>query len=276
MKIRILGVIVAALAVAMLGSGTAKAVPSSSLPDVSLITAYTEFGNQEAESLVTINGKVGVSSGGRLHVMAPSVINGDVAVASGATFQNDKADNTNIHGSILMNQNLTATQNQVASASTAFSALSADQTFSTLNSTQSFTAPAGTALVVDITNLTLNNANINFSGPGYLVLNVSGSFSLNGSAAILDSDPTHVFDNYSGSSALQTKVGDTIDGYLLIPTANASLDGTFFGGLYAGTGTITLLSGAKVGSAVPEPATASLLGLAALVGASSLVFRRKR
>jgi hypothetical protein len=73
-----------------------------------------------------------------------------------------------------------------------------------------------------------------FSGAGFLVLYVSGSFNLQGTAGILDNNPSHVFINYTGASALQTKVGDTVDGFLFIPIANATLDSTFFGGLYGG------------------------------------------
>jgi hypothetical protein len=104
-----------------------------------------------------------------------------------------------------------------------------------------------------------------------LVLYVSGSFNLQGTAGILDSNPSHVFINYTGASALQTKVGDTVDGFLFIPTANATLDSTFFGGLYAGNGTITLISGAGVASPVPEPAATSLLAVGGLLAAGVLI-----
>jgi hypothetical protein len=105
------------------------------------------------------------------------------------------------------------------------------------------------------------------------VLNVSGSFSLGGPGGIIDTNASHVFVNYIGTSALQTHVGNTIDGYLFIPNANATLDGTFFGGLYAGTGTITLRSGAKMGSAMPQPATISLIPIGAVITASILTRR---
>jgi hypothetical protein len=67
-----------------------------------------------------------------------------------------------------------------------------------------------------------------------LVLYISGSFNLQGTAGILDNNPSHVFINYTGSSVLQTKAGDTVDGFLILPTANATLDSTFFGGLCGG------------------------------------------
>jgi hypothetical protein len=251
-------------------------VPASSLPNVDLLTGYAEFGNQEDESLVTINGNVGVSSNGTLHVFAPSVINGDVYIDAGATFHNDKSDNSNIHGTIFTGLDLSATQDQVFSASSGFSSLAADQSFGTLNSAQNFSATAGTAYVVDVGSLSLNNVSINFTGAGYLVLNVTNAFSLGGTAAIVASDPTHVFVNYTGTSALQTHVGDSIDGYLFIPSADATLDGTFFGGLYGGEGTISLMSGAVVTNVVPEPMTASLFIFGMLLAAGLGIARRRR
>lgn len=103
------------------------------------------------------------------------------------------------------------------------------------------------------------------------MLYVSGSFNLQGTAGILDRNPSHVFINYTGASALQTKVGDTVEGFLFIPIANATLDSTFFGGLYAGNGTITLMSGAGVASPVPEPAATSILAVRGLLAAGALI-----
>ena len=259
----------------------AKAASTAALPDISLLRPYAEFGNQLDESIAAITGNVGVSAGGNLHVMETAIINGNVFVASGATFQNDRANNSNIAGTITTGQNLTATQNQVFSASSTLSTLSPDLTFSTLDSNQNFSAPAGTALVVDVTNLNLNGngangANISFSGAGDLVLNVSGSFNLGGTTGILTSDPSHVFINYTGSSGLQTNVANIVDGNLFIPTANANLAGTFFGGLYTGTGLVTLTSGATL-AAVPEGSTLwlVLLGLALVSARLALGGARK-
>lgn len=263
-----------ALALVFSCAFNAKAVSSASLPNVSLLAPYAEFGNQLVENLATVNGNVGVSNGGTLTVTAPSVINGNVNLGLGATLSRQGK----ITGTITTGLNLTATQNQVFSASSTLSGFSANQTFSTLNSAESFTAPAGTALVVDVGNLGLNNQNINFSGAGDLVLNVSGSFSLVGSASILSSDPSHVFINYTGSSEVQTHVGDIIDGSLFIPKAGATLDGTFFGALYGGDHTITLMSGATLTQVapVPEGSTGVLLAVVGLFTGGTLVRRTRR
>ena len=237
---------------ALLCGETARALTPFTPSDIGLLTPYAQFGNSEDESLVTIHGNVGISAGGTLHVFSPSQIYGDVFVDTNATLTDDQANFSNIHGTIHRNQNLAATQNQVFTASAKWDTFTPDQSFSNLNSTQNFTNNvAGTALVVDITNLSLNNANITFSGMGYLVLNVSGSFTLQGTAGILangGTSPSHIFINYTGTSTLTTKVGDTIDGYLLVTKASATLDGGFVGGIYSGKGKVTLMSGATVSS----------------------------
>jgi hypothetical protein len=267
------------LALVLFCAFNAKAVTSSvPLSDVSLLTPYAEFGNDLFESLVTINGRVGVSNGGTLTVMGPSVINGNVDVGIGATLTGPGR----INGTITQGLDLSAPQSQVFSASTFFSGLPADQTFSTLNSAQSFTAAPGTTRVVNVTNgLNLNNENISFSGGGDLVLNVGGPFNLVGSASILTSDPSHVFINYTGTSGVQTHVGDIIDGFLFIPnaTGTSNLDGTFLGGLYAGNGRVSLMSNATltgVTPVIPEGSTALLLAVVGLFAGIAALVRRTR
>jgi hypothetical protein len=216
---------------------------------MTLIQNYTQLGNNLDESLGSIDGNLAVSNGGHLHIMAPFKVHGNVYVGTGASFKNDQGDNSNVDGSVFTNQDLTAAQNQIYSDSAAFAAFAPDRIFSTLNTAQSFTAPAGFAYVVNITNLTLNNANISFSGMGYLVLNISGNFSLTGTASILAIGGTpagHIFVNYTGTGTMTTHVGDRIDGRIFIPNGSASLDGKFNGRIYSGAGLVTLLSGATV------------------------------
>jgi hypothetical protein len=251
-----------ALVVCLCQAFVTEAVPSSALPDISLLSGYTEFGNAEMESLVTINGNVGVSSGGDLNLMAPSTINGNVYVSSGATFQHAGT----VSGSVFTGQDLAANQSQVFSASTTLGGLAPNYTFATLSTLQNFSATAGNVTVVNVGALNLNNVNINFTGSGYLVINVTGSFSMGGTAGILAADPTHVFVNYTGTSTLNTHVGDSVDGYLFVPNAAGNLDGTFFGGLYGGDGALTLLSGATLRSqstSVPDATSSALLLLLA-------------
>ena len=266
------------LALALSFALNAKADPAVDLSQINLLTPYAEFGNNLDESLVTINGNVGVSNGGTLTVMAPVVINGNVDVGTGATL---KPGGT-IHGTITTGLNLAPQQAQVFTASSYFSGLAAppSQTFSTISSAESFSAAAGTTTVVDVTgSVNLNNANISFTGPGDLVLNVGGGISLVGSASILTSDPSHVFINDTGTAGVNTHVGDTIDGLVFIPNGSATLDGTFNGGLYGGTQTITLMSGATLTTetpVVPEGSTIWLLAAVGLFTGCTLVRRTRR
>jgi hypothetical protein len=247
--------ILVACCLTLLSTTVARALtPFDDTPYVTLIQNYTQFGANLDESLgslgsPTVQGNLGVSNNGKLHIAAPFNVYGNVYVGMGASYKNDKADGSNIHGSVFTNQNLTAAQNQIYSDSATFAAFAPDQTFTTLNTTQSFTAPAGFAYVVNITNLNLNNQNITFSGLGYLVLNISGSFSLTGTASILAVSGTpnnHIFVNYTGTGTMTTHVGDEIDGRIFIPRGSANLDGTFKGHIYSGQGLVTLLSGARV------------------------------
>ena len=144
----------AALCLVVLSTMTAKAVTPFTTPDA-LLMHYAQFGNSEDESLVTVNGDVGVSAGGSLHVFSPSVINGDVYIDQNATFTDDKKDYSNIHGNRFYNQNLTAEQNQVLSSSAYLSSLPTDpgETFTNLKTAMSFSNNiANTALVVNIAN----------------------------------------------------------------------------------------------------------------------------
>jgi hypothetical protein len=110
-----------------------------------------------------------------------------------------------------------------------------------------------------------------------LVLNVSGSLSLVGTASILATNPSNVFINYTGTGAVNTHVGDTIDGFTFIPNGSATLDGGFVGGLYGGNGEITLMSGATLEHVTPVP-EGSTLWLVVAVGlfAGIVIVRRAR
>ena len=248
-----------ALALCIVPTLAAKADLSiSSLPNTTLITSYAEFGGGLLdESLVTINGNVGVSSDGTVDLMAPSRINGNVYVNSGATLTGPGT----VHGTVFTHQSLGAVQSQIDSASSVLAGLAPNQTFSTLSTAQAFTVSAGNVHVVNVGTLNLNNANITLSGGGYLVINVSHGFDLTGTASILASNPSHVFINYDGTSgSFNTHVGDTVDGYVFDTTVMATLDGSWDGGLYGAQNEIELLSGATVTSApptvpVPEPST---------------------
>jgi hypothetical protein len=239
-------------------------VPSSSLPNLSDLIGFALFGNNEVESAVTIHGNVGVTTNGTFKLMAPSTVNGGVYLANSSGYSGYTFAGT-VNGSIFYNQNLTAAQSQVSAASMTLAALTPDVTVSGNQTTAlSYNVTLGNVEVVDLNGgLNLNNVNITLTGGGDLVLNIRNSFTLTGTASIVGNAPD-IFVNYLGTSSINTHVGDVVDGVLLIPTASASLDGTF-SSIFSGSGTITLLSQANVYAtpvyATPEPAPFALMAM---------------
>jgi choice-of-anchor A domain-containing protein len=252
-----------------LGAST-QAATLTQLPDISLLTPYVELGKSMVESLTVVHGNVAVANGGKLQNNAPSYIYGDVYLGTSAHYSGPG----HLVGSKHTGLNLTAAQNQVYAASATLGGLTPNVTFgSQLTSGLSYNVGAGSVQVVNRTRgLNLNNANIALTGAGYLVLNVASSFSLTGTASILagaGADLTHILINYTGTGTVSTHIGDVVDGYFFMPNAAANLDGSWNGGLYGGSGTITLLSNAGLNgsSTVPDEGSSLLLlacGLACL------------
>ncbi len=253
----------------------AQAVPVTELPDIGLLTPYATFGNNYNDSLVTINGNSGISNNGTLALAAPSTINGNLYRGTNST----ESGPGHVTGTTFLNQDLTAAQNQVFTASTALRALTADQTLTNINSSMIFGIVNGIAdvYVVDVTGTI--TANVSFIGdPGdYFVLNVN-KMALTGSDAIGSlAQASNTFVNLYGDGNLGTvaHIGNIIDGTILIPNATSATFHSENGAIYSGTGKITLMSGATVNYApfqpptsVPEPSTMLLLGsgLAGLAG----------
>ena len=236
-------------------------VPSSELPDLGSLLNFVEFGNQQADSLATINGNVGLSRGGMLDFTAPATINGNLYLNTPVTVN----DVGVINGTALTGQNLVAEQDTVISASRALAALPADKTITENQTTAlNFDVPAGEVYVVDLNGgLNLNYQNITLTGGGSLVLNIEGSFSLNGSAGILG-NPANIYINYLDGSTITADVASTIDGMLFDADVDADLDGTVNGSIDGGDGTITIDSGGTV-NPVPEPKELMFSGLGAFL-----------
>ena len=246
-----------------LAMSTRATVPSSDLPDLGSLQNFVEFGNQQADSLATINGNVGLSRGGTLDFTAPATINGNLYLNTPVTFN----DMGVITGTTFTGQNLVTEQDTVISASRALAALPADETITENQTTAlNFDVPAGQVEVVDLNGgLTLNYQNISLTGGGSLVLNIEGSFSLNGSAGILG-NPANTYINYLDGSPITADVASTIDGMLFDADVDADLDGTVNGSIYGGDGTITIDSGGTVNAdPVPEPKELMFSGLAAFL-----------
>lgn len=249
------------LACLSLAISTQATVPSSDLPNLDSSNNFVEFGNQQVDSLATINGNVGVSRGGMLDLTAPATINGDLYLDTPVTLNQMGV----INGTTFNGQNLTTEQDTVISSSAALAALPADETISS-NQTMglSFDVPAGQVEVVDLNGgLNLNYQNITLTGGGALVLNIEGSFSLNGSASIVG-DPANIYVNYLDGSPITADVASTIDGMLFDADVDANLDGTVNGSINGGDGTITIDSGGTV-NPVPEPKELMFSGLGAFL-----------
>jgi len=244
-------------------------VPISSLPDFGNLTNFAELGNQLNESAVTINGNVGVSENGTLTLASPSTINGDVYVASGATFSRLGT----VTGSIFTGQNLAAEQSTVFSASSALAALPADQTVTGNQATGlSIDVPTGLVYVLDLNGgLNLSDQNITETGGGDLVINLASSaFNLKGTSSILG-NPQNIFINYLGSGTVNSAVGDVVNGQVFIPGGAANLDGTWNGSIFGGNKTITMLADSTLnGVPIPEP---SSIAMAAMGGISMIILR---
>src|SRR6516162_9776206 len=119
---------------------SAKAtIPSSDLPSFDGLPNFAQLGNQITEHNATVNGNVGVSSGGLLDLDNPGTINGNVFVSSGATF--DQVGTVN--GSVFTGQDLSTQQSTVFSASAGLDALHAVQSVSgDQTSSLSYNVPA--------------------------------------------------------------------------------------------------------------------------------------
>jgi len=215
-------------------------------------------------SLVTINGNAGVSAGGTLDIMAPSVINGNVFKDPLATVTGPGS----IHGSIF-SPGMSGLDAAVTSASSQAAALAPNLAFSGITSATTVTGNGGTTVVDVNGNISLNNANLNLSGGpnDFFIINVTGSLSLVGTAflGVTGTPLNHVLYNFTGSGiTLNTHVGDVLNGIILVDHGgSSSLDGSFNGEIIYGGKSVSLLSGALVtetaAPSVPEPSTLLLM-----------------
>ncbi|HTR41893.1 MAG TPA: hypothetical protein VMH87_09785 [Pseudomonadales bacterium] len=209
-------------------------LPSSDFPDIGSLGALAELGHP----LVEISGTTTNTSFTRLTV---------------------------VYDTVFSDPALTSNQGQVLSASSALAALTPDQTISA-NQTAAlaFDVTPGQVEVVDLNGgLNLNNQSITLGGGGILVLNIEGSFSLDGTAGIFG-NPNDIYINYEGNSTITTGIATTIDGLVLDPSASAVLNGNLNRGFY---GTLA----PNDPPVVPEPGPMALISMAL---ASLLLVRR--
>lgn len=288
------------VALPVLTSATAKAVMTSALPNMDLLTPYATFGNFFNDNNVTINGNAGISNYGKLLLEAPSSITGKLDLGIGATTGGGGYP-ANVGGPITTGIDFTAAQNQVFSASNTLAGFAPDQTLASLSTGMNFTGN-GAVKVVNITgNVDLGSGeHITFSGGAneYLVLNVFGDLDMGGDAMIGTlAQASHILLNLRnpGSLGNVTHVGNLINATTLIPLATYaefhSTNGAIYGG-FGGDGAVNqggpageikLMSDSTVNyvpfdnpppPVIPEPTT--MLFGAALVGFMGASRRRSR
>lgn len=246
-------------------------VPTSDLPDFDNLPNFAQLGNDLNENDGDVYGNVGVSEGGTISIGAPSTINGDLYLATGATQSGPGA----VTGTTFTGVSLSTEQSTVFTASADLANLTPDQVVSGDQTTGlSIDVAPGEVYVLNLNGgLDLNNQNITLTGGGDLVLNIGNTFSLTGSASI-DGPAQNIFVNYTGGNTVDTHVGDTVNGQVFIPNAPASLDGVWNGGVFSGNLEASLLSAGTINAVpVPEPGVMALIS-ASLVASLLLVRRR--
>jgi hypothetical protein len=270
--------LLALLVASILPLSSARAVPLSSLPDVTLLTPFTTFGNSYNFNLVTIKGDSGISKNGSF--LAPNgQITGKAFLDTGVT--KSIGGPSHINGGIVQPTDLSAAQAQVFTASSALQSLTPDFSLGNVNTAQTFNA-AGPVTVIDMNSLSLGgSANITFNGnpSDFFVLNIAHGLALTGSSIIgAGADPSHILINlYDNSGGLGTAahVGNVLNGSVLIPFDSATFH-SMNGAIWSGNGQSTLMSGATVTSVpfVPE-ASISMLLFVGLGVFSLFIVRRK-
>jgi sugar lactone lactonase YvrE len=207
-------------------------------PSLGAASNYTVFaltgpksgGKQTANfSSGTDYGNVAVAAGATLQLQAPSTINGNLYVASGASVSGPGK----VNGTRYTNQNLSAARSDALSASAQAAALASNVTFTNVTANQTVNGISGVNVVKITGSINLNNASLTLNGPSdaYFVVNVAGSITLGGSGGIVvggGMPGSHLLINMtgSGSNLLNTHIGNVIQGTLLGPNAGGTLEGS--------------------------------------------------
>jgi hypothetical protein len=257
---------------------------ASSIPSLASAANYAVLGLANTNinnSLVTINGNEGVSAGGSLTNMAPSVVNGNVYQAAAGLYTGPGT----VHGSVITAPTtLAQNDSDAAAAVSAAELLTATQTYNSGIGSDTTVTGNGGLNVIAINGDITKSLMLSGSAKDTFVVLVSGNVSLVGSDALgLGGQVTsnNVLYVFTGTDNVATHVGNTIDGTMLGLNTSFNLDGTFNGEIIGGGSSgITLMSGAVVNNVpftppacVPEPSTMALLGPGLVVAGT--VFRKR-
>lgn len=197
-------------------------------------------------SNTTINGgKVGVGSGGSLNFAAPTTINGTMVVSSGVAYKQTGT----LNGSLVLNADLSSAAADAIQGSIDLAGLTANASFNTINSSQTFQGNGG-VFVISANNINLSSGDnivLNGTASDYFVINVTGTFTMDGDAqiSVTGSVPSsHVIVNIIGTGSTgTTKVGNRIFGTVLATQRSLTFHGVT-GQVICGGAKVTLMSAA--------------------------------
>ena len=175
--------------------------------------------------------------------------------------------NLNVLGGVVT-KDLSGAVSDLTTLSATSAALTPTQTFGSITGPTSITGNGGKN-VINVSSITLNGSDsLTLSGTSHdtFIVNVSGTLALTGTSSIKLNGvaPNNVLFNITGSGQQVAFTGKSMgNGLFLAPDRPVAVTGAFItGGIFAG-GNISIVSGAKITSGVPEPST---LALAALGG----------
>jgi hypothetical protein len=248
----------------LLAGASANAALVDILGTLGAASKYTVLslsGTFQNDSLVTINGDVGVGPNGSVNVAAPSVINGTLFKDPTASF----SGSGKISGGVVTTS-LGQAVNDAINASNIFAGLSPTQMLSSISSAITITGNGGNNVITLSGGINLggsNNLTLSGNANDRFIFNISGGLEMNGSAAVVLTGgvlPQNVVFNFIGAGpALMTHVGNMVVGVVLAPQRDITFHGAF-GEIIGGGSTLTLMSGATVtGFNVPEVTPSSVI-----------------
>jgi hypothetical protein len=238
-----------------------------------------------------ITGDVAVGNTGSLTVGGGSQINGNLVLGIGASFTPSGATPSGgfVTGTTTTNHDFTSAETALHAASTNYAAEMPDQTFTNITSPTTISATdSNHVTIIDVGSINLGGSSVlTLSGAAndFFIFNVSGTFTMGGSASITGVDASHVLFNVTNNApnnySVQLASGSHSIGTFLVPGSGVKVDGgsladpvllgAIIGDGSGGSSGINLNSRAFVtqqsfqGPVVPAPRSLTLLGIGAAV-----------